>query len=74
MSSHGPVKNVWKSGLRHRLTKTDPEKSHHVPVNASTPPQTDVDLDSDWYVAGGSSGGSAVAVASGTCFGLVKWK
>lgn len=25
--------------------------------------------DPDWYVPGGSSGGSAVAVASGACFG-----
>jgi len=26
-------------------------------------------LTDDWHVAGGSSGGSAVAVASGVCFG-----
>ncbi|KAK3583874.1 hypothetical protein CHS0354_033647 [Potamilus streckersoni] len=31
----------------------------------------DVHCGSDWYIAGGSSGGSAVAVASGVCFGAL---
>ena len=26
-------------------------------------------LDNDWFITGGSSGGSAVAVATGSCFG-----
>lgn len=29
--------------------------------------------DDDWNIAGGSSGGSAVAVASGLCYGYVNW-
>lgn len=28
-------------------------------------------MDQDWYISGGSSGGSAVAVACGTCFGAL---
>ena len=27
------------------------------------------DLDADWFITGGSSGGSAVAVATGSAFG-----
>ena len=27
------------------------------------------ELDDDWFITGGSSGGSAVAVATGACFG-----
>ncbi|XP_072264815.1 glutamyl-tRNA(Gln) amidotransferase subunit A, mitochondrial [Pyxicephalus adspersus] len=53
-SIFGPVKNPWSYSKQYR------EK------NSGS--RTIADDDSDWVIAGGSSGGSAVAVSSGTCF------
>ena len=58
-SQAGPCRNIWGGGLPYSLL--DPSTggvvaTHHPP----SPP-------SDWRVAGGSSGGSALAVASGVC-------
>ncbi|KAK2722089.1 glutamyl-tRNA(Gln) amidotransferase subunit A, mitochondrial-like isoform X2 [Artemia franciscana] len=60
-SIFGPTKNIWRSGLKYRLRGKHKDYSHHI-----------VDgFENDWFIAGGSSGGSAVAVASGTCFGAL---
>jgi len=40
---------------------------HTVCRSEETTSETDADV-SDWYIAGGSSGGSAVAVATGVAF------
>ncbi|CAB3364657.1 Hypothetical predicted protein [Cloeon dipterum] len=55
-SAFGPTKNVWKT------------PSGHLKVNTFQGNQTKaVDAEEDWFIAGGSSGGSAAAVASGAC-------
>jgi len=60
-SFYGPTKNVWRSGLDYRLEDQSGES-----LEAETG-----SLQSSWAVAGGSSGGSAVAVAAGSAvFGL----
>lgn len=56
-SIHGPTKNIWRSGIKYTLD------NYNCDEQMKQPPHT-----SDWFIAGGSSGGSAVAVASGTCF------
>ena len=62
-SIFGPVKNLWRSGIV-------PYKLNDLPLLNSQDfeIQTDAISDGDWCIAGGSSGGSAVAVSSNTCF------
>ncbi|CAG0890970.1 unnamed protein product [Darwinula stevensoni] len=85
-SIFGPIKNVWRSGLKYGLYHQPlsvPMSSHaDVTLNVTNVRQMhqevigelDLDhlatrgLDSDWFISGGSSGGSAVAVASGAIF------
>ena len=55
-SQAGPCRNIWGGGLAYSLL--DPGTGEEVARHSSR---------SDWRVAGGSSGGSAVAVASGVC-------
>jgi len=50
----GPTKNIWGGGIPYTLKD---KSGHKVGEHTAT--------DSEWVVAGGSSGGSAVAVASG---------
>merc|ERR1719334_1625766 len=50
----GPTKNIWGGGIPYTLKD---RSGHKVGEHTAT--------DSEWVVAGGSSGGSAVAVASG---------
>ncbi|CAG2173073.1 unnamed protein product [Oppiella nova] len=54
----GPTINPWKSGLAFKVCDKQTQE---------TVPFEDVPQN-DWYVSGGSSGGSAVAVASGAVF------
>ncbi|KAK0078628.1 hypothetical protein PV325_002253 [Microctonus aethiopoides] len=56
-SFYGPVKNLWGSKLISKYIS-----------NSSLSSQTERSNCNDWYIAGGSSGGSAVAVATGTCY------
>ncbi|CAG0921542.1 unnamed protein product [Notodromas monacha] len=60
MSFNGAIKNVWKSGIPQHLVSCNDESISNV--------KDPSECETDWYVAGGSSGGSAVAVASGSCF------
>lgn len=53
---------MWRSGIKYTLDGA----SDALPVHPPSP--------TDWFIAGGSSGGSAVAVASGACFAYVKKK
>ncbi|XP_043269537.1 glutamyl-tRNA(Gln) amidotransferase subunit A, mitochondrial [Venturia canescens] len=56
-SYYGPTKNIWGSKLQKYY-------DYHESI-----PETSVSVgEDDWFIAGGSSGGSAVAVASGTCY------
>ena len=61
-SQAGPCTNIWGGGLSYSLLDpgTGEEVARHSPTTSSTSRP-------DWRVAGGSSGGSAVAVASGLC-------
>lgn len=62
-SYFGPTKNPWRSGLNYQLRK--PSSNDNIEVNNKPL------INEDFFVAGGSSGGAAVAVASGSCFGYV---
>nr|CAH0099675.1 unnamed protein product [Daphnia galeata] len=55
-SIFGPTKNVWGS---HLISKANENENSDNEVERKQP--------NDFYIAGGSSGGSAVAVATGTC-------
>ena len=59
-SIKGPVKNPWKSNLPFQISNN----------NVNEKPLKN-ELKDDWHISGGSSGGSAVAVASGCCFGAL---
>ncbi|XP_053566568.1 glutamyl-tRNA(Gln) amidotransferase subunit A, mitochondrial [Bombina bombina] len=53
-SIFGPVKNPWSYAKHYR----EKRRASHPVINE----------DSDWVITGGSSGGSAAAVSSGTCY------
>ena len=55
-SIFGPTKNIWGS---HLISKANENENSDNEVERKQP--------NDFYIAGGSSGGSAVAVATGTC-------
>lgn len=62
-SFFGPTKNIYCSGVKYefRHLKREPNESDpRIPVMALE--------NEDWCISGGSSGGSAVAVASGSAF------
>ncbi|KAK4337005.1 hypothetical protein RND71_044103 [Anisodus tanguticus] len=56
-SFYGPIKNPWKSHISFKVVDKNNDVLYKNKSN-----------EDDWYIAGGSSGGSAVAVATGTCF------
>lgn len=64
-SIRGSVKNPWRSKLPFKVV--DKEKGE----GEAREQQNSLKNDDDWYIAGGSSGGSAVAVACGACFGAL---
>ncbi|CAL1284258.1 unnamed protein product [Larinioides sclopetarius] len=74
-SYFGPTRNPWRSGLKYKLKKRS--KLLFDGGNSSLNEFEDSEInqsplkDGDFFVAGGSSGGSAVAVASGACFGAI---
>ncbi|XP_034949268.1 glutamyl-tRNA(Gln) amidotransferase subunit A, mitochondrial-like [Chelonus insularis] len=59
-SYFGPTKNIWRSDIMCNYTSANSFCSEKL--------QKCRHLHDDWFIAGGSSGGSAVAVASGTCY------
>ena len=80
-SIHGPCKNIWQSGEKYMLirnAKNSEESTDHIwGYNAARDSKigcrnlhqlSSLNSEDDWFIAGGSSGGSAVAVASGTVF------
>nr|CAD7401361.1 unnamed protein product [Timema cristinae] len=64
-SIYGPTKNVWLSKQNYTLGRCDfihgKESEFNQEISSDCEPE-------DWYISGGSSGGSAVAVASGAVF------
>lgn len=81
-SIRGSVKNPWRSGLPFRVVdgQFDDESKSLEEQQIEQISQTDSrlvcstehqDNQTDCYIAGGSSGGSAVAVACGACFGAL---
>ncbi|KZC05626.1 PREDICTED: glutamyl-tRNA(Gln) amidotransferase subunit A, mitochondrial [Dufourea novaeangliae] len=58
-SYYGPTKNLWNSDI---LTKC---YSNKISMEKHTEQNND---ENSWHITGGSSGGSAVAVATGSCF------
>ncbi len=61
-SIFGPVKSLWRSGIPYKLTEI-PSLNE-----GCFEPETSQIAKNDWVIAGGSSGGSVVAVSSGVCF------
>jgi hypothetical protein len=51
-----------------RATKMECQELHQLASNSSTGGGSSPTEQGDWFITGGSSGGSAVAVASGTVF------
>ncbi|XP_059093801.1 glutamyl-tRNA(Gln) amidotransferase subunit A, mitochondrial-like [Tigriopus californicus] len=62
-SIFGPTKNWWRSGLAYEVSNWNDERLPGIETGRVDSGATD-----DWFISGGSSGGSAVAVASGACF------
>ncbi|XP_053637524.1 glutamyl-tRNA(Gln) amidotransferase subunit A, mitochondrial isoform X3 [Cherax quadricarinatus] len=62
-STFGPSKNIYRSGVEYNFLHPSREYDNIL----SRIPSTALE-NGDWYVTGGSSGGSALAVASGTTF------
>ncbi|XP_014230142.1 glutamyl-tRNA(Gln) amidotransferase subunit A, mitochondrial [Trichogramma pretiosum] len=58
-SYYGPSKNLWGSELARNYILED--NSHKNEIENRPPLE-------EWFIAGGSSGGSAIAVSSGMCF------
>merc|ERR1711970_633741 len=61
-SVHGPTKNIHHSGLNYKFKA----QQNSLTKNPDCLP-TCSSID-DWYVTGGSSGGSAIAVAAGAAY------
>lgn len=62
-SIFGPARNIYRSGIKYKFqdkNRDDVSLSSEIPTGSL--------VEDDWYVAGGSSGGSALAVASGAAF------
>ncbi|XP_015117155.1 glutamyl-tRNA(Gln) amidotransferase subunit A, mitochondrial [Diachasma alloeum] len=57
-SHFGFTRNVWGSEIMKNYTSN----------SLASPDIKQNSTNDDWYIAGGSSGGSAIAVATGTCF------
>lgn len=75
-SCFGPVKSIWRSGVKYKLiTKDGNANSLHSSKNiGSNLNNNDLNVETDFnedlggFIAGGSSGGSATLVASGVAF------
>ncbi|XP_077977286.1 glutamyl-tRNA(Gln) amidotransferase subunit A, mitochondrial-like [Glandiceps talaboti] len=70
-SIHGPVRNPWKYPYRQTQISKTSGLSAHQPITSDlthSPSNVTNTANVDWHVAGGSSGGSAVAVATGAAF------
>ena len=70
-SIYGPVRNPWKYKFTKKATEPDDETTkskRKKPRKEKATPAPVVKDDGDWYIAGGSSGGSAVSVATGVAF------
>lgn len=72
------LKNDLEQGARlmngtgcHSNKNLGDSRSLHTETMASPQTVPTIVQEDDWYVAGGSSGGSAVAVATGACFGAL---
>lgn len=70
-SYFGPSKNPWQSGLKYKLRNRHKESySNECNKKPSYIKAIENQLENeDFYVSGGSSGGGAISVATGACFG-----
>eukprot|EP00095_Tigriopus_kingsejongensis_P010721 snap_masked-scaffold753_size102382-processed-gene-0.10 protein:Tk10721 transcript:snap_masked-scaffold753_size102382-processed-gene-0.10-mRNA-1 annotation:"hypothetical protein DAPPUDRAFT_188353" len=60
----GPTRNLWRSGLDYELVDSEDQAL----AGIDTQPPGVEPSDPDWFIAGGSSCGSAVSVAAGACW------
>ncbi|XP_060598594.1 glutamyl-tRNA(Gln) amidotransferase subunit A, mitochondrial-like [Ruditapes philippinarum] len=85
-SIYGPVRNPWNYSFSQvaEIDQTSPQNiqddrlrqgTRGIHTSSGQSRATNVNAESsqecDWFIAGGSSGGSAVAVATGACFGAL---
>ncbi|KAL6261518.1 hypothetical protein P5V15_006606 [Pogonomyrmex californicus] len=61
-SFYGPTRNLWGSEVLSQFYSYKSDKDSQITTRES------VHGKDTWHIAGGSSGGSAVAVATGTCY------
>ncbi|CAG5135821.1 unnamed protein product [Candidula unifasciata] len=65
----GPVINPWNLVVSNQTSVPDSVSSELNGEQGLSPREQCKVEDTDWYICGGSSGGSAAAVAAGTCLG-----
>ncbi|XP_076631992.1 glutamyl-tRNA(Gln) amidotransferase subunit A, mitochondrial [Colletes latitarsis] len=58
-SHYGPTKNLWNSAVTEKYYSCNHCQKEHTRESSN---------ENSWHIAGGSSGGSAVAVATGSCY------
>ncbi|XP_076390633.1 glutamyl-tRNA(Gln) amidotransferase subunit A, mitochondrial isoform X2 [Megachile rotundata] len=58
-SYYGPTKNLWNSDVLENYYSCSSDSEKHCTSSSN---------ENSWYIAGGSSGGSAVAVATRSCY------
>ncbi|KAK9293660.1 hypothetical protein QLX08_011457 [Tetragonisca angustula] len=61
-SYYGPTKNLWNSDVFKKFYSCNSQAKEHIQQNTDA---------HSWHIAGGSSGGSAVAVATGSCYAAI---
>lgn len=83
-SIYGPVRNPWKYKFKDSQDEVAEISSRssrqqqgtrqlHTSTNTHSKQESRIshELNNDWFITGGSSGGSAVSVATGSCFGAL---
>ncbi|XP_033365760.1 glutamyl-tRNA(Gln) amidotransferase subunit A, mitochondrial [Bombus vosnesenskii] len=61
-SYYGPTKNLWNSDLFSKFYSCNNQMKEYTEQNKNA---------DSWHIAGGSSGGSAVAVIAGSCYAAI---
>lgn len=66
-SIFGPTKNPYYAGFKFKLIHRNLIDN----IDSNIERNEESEVENNWYISGGSSGGSAVALTTGTCFGAL---